>query len=278
MKQKLQALFVSTEDWLANSPLPVVNIRFFRSVTYAILLLKILFLWTELPTFYHHVATRWSIEEVSEVLRSPIASHVYKALFLVAGVIVAIAVFVKSRWWLSVLVFLASINYLFIAQHATNNGDTLLHFYVFVLIFINERKLTAISQMIGNAAVWLLKINLCFLYFVNGYGKIIQKAWLDGSFMQQVWQLKYYANEYFVASWFSNPTVCLITAWSVMLFELAFAFLVWFKFHRKWLIPIGIVFHVLIALFLSLPDFGLTMIAAYFLFMDMKHPVKLEKT
>ena len=65
----------------------------------------------------------------------------------------------------------------------------------------------------------------------------------------------------------TNPGLNFILAWLVILFELLFPILVWWRRLRLVMIGIGIVFHIVIWIFLSLPDFGLIMIVAYSIFL-----------
>lgn len=257
------------------------NLRWFRRGVYGVLLLKILFIWPELPTFYRYVVGNQSIGtgfSISKLIFSPFFQSSLNVLWLLVCMVIITAIVYAGRRWLAILVFIISLNYMSLSYMAINNGDKLLNFFVFALIFVDERALKGhIAQMINNAVLIILKVNLCVVYFLNGYGKIIQKTWWDGSFMANVWQLEYYVNTSLVPQWFSNPTVCFITAWAVMLFELTFPFGIWHKRLKKWFIPIGLLFHIFIAVFLSLPDFGLTMMVAYLLFVDKTSKVRSLK-
>jgi len=256
------------------------NLRWFRRGVYSVLLLKILFIWPELPAFYQYVESQPTGIgfNLSKFIFLPFFRSSLNALWLLICVVIIVATIYAGRRWLSILVFIISLNYISLCYMAMNNGDKLLNFFVFALIFVDERALKGhVVQMVNNAVLILLKVNLCVVYFLNGYGKIMQKTWWDGSFMAKVWQLDYYVNPSLVPQWFSNPVVCFITAWSVMLFELTFPLGIWHKRLKKWFIPIGLLFHIFIAVFLSLPDFGLTMMVAYLLFVDKTSKVRSLK-
>jgi hypothetical protein len=248
------------------------NLCWFRRGVYAVLLLKMLFIWPELRTFYQHVteAQQTPIEfRLSKLMFWPVFKPYVNLWWALACVCVLVAMVYVGRFWLSITVFIISLNYMSLALYATNGGDKLLNFFVLALVFVNERRKTnEIKLMLNNAVALFIKISICGLYFVNGYGKILQKVWRDGSFIGNVWHLDYYANHHLVPNWFGNTVVCFIVAWLVMLFELSFPFFIWFRPFRKWFIPMGLLFHIFIAAFLSLPDFGLTMIFAYLLFVD----------
>ncbi|WP_343530509.1 HTTM domain-containing protein [Pedobacter sp.] len=269
---RFESFLAKVELTLTNQKESTANLYWFRKAVYLLLLLKMLLIWPELKTFYHHVVDAQAITvgfSFSKLMFLPIFRPFLDIWWFLACVIVAIAILLKPKRWLSITVFVISLNYLSLSYSAINGGDKFLNFFVFSLIFVNENAAKdQIGWLLNNATMLLLKINICGVYFLNGYGKILKNSWWDGSFMKQVWQLEYYVNLHLVPQWFSNSTVCFITSWLVMLFELSFPFLIWYSTFRKWLVPIGVIFHIFIATFLSLPDFGLTMMAAYLLFVD----------
>lgn len=262
----------SVESHLLNLHSSALSLRLFRIGTYTILLLKMLLIWPELETFYHHVLSQGPTKdfEFSRIIFLPAFQSHPNIVWSVACGIVLLGILAKNRRWLAALVFVIGLNYMLLAHFATNTGDAILNFFIFCLIFIKDdfrQNLT--NQLISKATLLILQINLCFIYFINGYGKILLETWRDGSIMQSVWQIAYYANSSVIPSWFFNTNVGFFMAWSVMLFELSFPVFIWFRSARKWLIPLGLLFHIFIGIFLSIPDFGLTMMVAYLLFVDM---------
>lgn len=269
---RIQSFLTNVETGLMNQKDSNANLYWFRKAVYLLLLLKMLLVWPELETFYQHVADAQGMVagfSFSKLVFLPFFGSFIPLWWGLACVVVAMGVVIPAKRWLSIPIFIISLNYLSLFYLATNSGDKLLNFFVFSLVFVNENAVKQqVGWMLNNATVLLVKINICAVYFLNGYGKILKNSWWDGSFMQQVWQLEYYTNLHLVPQWFSNPIICLITSWLVMFFELGFPFLIWNRAFRKWLVPIGLIFHIFIAAFLSLPDFGLTMAAAYLLFVD----------
>lgn len=269
--KKIAATIARIEQELANNDGINPNIRYFRKAAYLLLLLKMLLLWPALDTFYHHVITTQSAlwYQLPKLLFFPALQPFIQWIWLLACAVVACGIVCKSNRMLSVLIFIVSLNYMNLTYLAINNGDLLLNFFVFMLILANERaKPGEIRQMFNNAMALILKINMAVLYYVNAYGKIIHENWRNGAFMKDVWQLDYYVNPHVLPQWLSNTTMATLTGWSVMVFEFAFAFLIWFKPFRTTILCIGVLFHLAIGLLLSLPDFSLTMLAAYLLFVD----------
>ena len=273
----LQRFLNSVENWLTEVRTSTLSFRFFRIGTYSVLLLKMLFIWPELSTFYKHILSRGPTSEfkVAEFIFLPALYNYPHYVWAVACALVIFAILYKSNRWLSAMVFIVSLNYMSLMSLTTNTGDVLLNFFAFSLIFIQERpKPSTYVKLINIATLLILKINICLMYFVNGYGKIVQQTWRDGTFMQSVWQLNYYANPNLIPTWFTNSTACLVIGWSVMIFEICFPLLIWVAPIRKWLLPTGLLFHTCIGLFLSIPDFALTVMVAYVLFVDMDERVK----
>lgn len=257
------------ERQIENHILPNINIIWFRRCVYLLLLLKMLLIWPELSMFYKHVVSigRGSLIPY-ELMFLSVFYNYYNFYWLFISVIVAFAIFKKSNRLLSIIVFIVSINYLFLTFKAINFGDMLLNFLIFMLIFIREDAIkNSVNQMVNNAIVLIIQVHFCFLYFVNACSKITKPFWRDGSFFNNIWHMSYYANSNFIPDWFFNPTSNMLIAWSVILFELIFPILIWFKPYKKPLIFIGLIFHLGISAFISLPDFGLTMIAVYILFL-----------
>lgn len=271
-------LLQQLEGYLALNNKANQNLRWFRIGVYSVLLLKMLLIWPELSLFHQHgwaqhTATGFSL---ADWFFAPAIQPYYHWLWAVLCGIVTFAIFKRSRW-LAVLVFFISLNYLTVAV-ATNAGDAILNFFVFSLLFVTDNaKQGSVAQLLNNGTLLLLKVQLCFVYFLNGYAKIQQLGWRDGSFLVQVWQLEGYANVHLIPSWFFNAALCFGFSWIVMLFELSFPIFIWLKLFRNWFIAIGLIFHIFIAVFLSIPDFSLTMMVAYLLFVDVNKFSSLKK-
>ena|GEM_PF-2007274 len=272
MKKITYKFITYFERLIENHIIPNRNIVLFRRCAYLLLLLKMILIWPELSMFYKHVVSigRGSLKPY-ELMFLPFFYNYYNFYWLFLSTIVAFGIFKKRSRWLSIAVFIISINYLFLTFKAINFGDMLLNFLIFMLIFIREDTFKySINGMINNASILIIQVHFCLLYFYNAFGKVMQPFWRDGSFFKNIWRLSYYANSNFIPNWFLNPTSNLLIAWAVILFEFIFPILIWFKLYKKPLIFIGLFFHLGISLFLSLPDFGLAMAIVYILFFNLK--------
>lgn len=257
----------TTQALVENYNFPNTSISVFRRLVYLLLAIKMFSFFTALDVFYHHMALNKIIPLSVRILYiAPVSEH-YHLFWLLMCLVVSLAIFFKPKFWLSCIVFIISLMYYRIISEGQNNGNTLLHFFVFILIFIREGAAKGSErQMLNNVALVALQMGFCILYFLNGVGKLALPFWRDGSFLTSVWQYTYYAQPNLIPNWFTYGIIPVIMSWGVMLFELLFPILVWFKPFRNWLFFMGIIFHLGIIFLLSIPDFGLIMIIGYLLF------------
>lgn len=246
------------------------NIIWFRRCVYLLLLLKLLLVWPELSTFYNFVLSYNADSYLPyRLMFLPVFHEVYHYYWLVACATVAFAIFYKANRWLAALVFIIGLNFIILTTKCNNSGDRLLTVFIFSIIFLKEgRARNSIAQFINSSTLLILQFHFCLLYLVNAFGKMIRPFWRDGSCFENIWNMPYYANVSLIPEWFYNPQLYFLTAWGTMLFEIIFPLLIWFKPFKKPLIIMGLLFHVGIAVLLSLPDFGLTMMIGYLLFYD----------
>ena len=273
MNKSLYKFIITIERYIESQVIPDKNIIWFRCSAYLLLLIKMLFIWPELSMFYRH-AVQINLGSLMphRLLFLPIFHEYYNIYWLIASAIVIWALLCRNNILLSIAVFIISNNYILLADKASNGGDALHNFLIFMLIFVQENNVKfSLRQIINNAAIIIIKVHFCLLYIVNAYGKVIHLFWRDGSYFKNLWHLMYYANPNLIPHWFFNPILNVVTAWAVILFEFIFPVLIWFKPYKKTLIFTGLVFHLGISLFLSLPDFGLAMAIVYILFFDFKY-------
>jgi len=273
MKAALYKTLNGFQNWIEGYTFEDKNILWFRRCCYSILLLKMLLIWPELTLFYEHVISQHSnlLLPHKWMFLSVFKNH-YIYYWLISCFIVLYAVVSKSSQVLSILIFSISFNYFSLINGATNNGDKILNVFIFMIIFLKYgTKFGSVRHMVNNAVLLILQFYICILYLYNFQGKILQPAWRDGSCFENVWNLPYFANPTLVPGFLVNQNFHFLTAWSVLLFELAFPLFIWIKPLRKSLLIIGILFHLGISLLLSIPDFGITMIVGYILFYKFKN-------
>lgn len=272
VKKILEQILSGFQNWIESHVFERKNILWFRRCCYALLLLKMVLIWPILSIFYDHIIIlKTNLMLPHKWMFLPVFQDYYSYYWLVLCLIVFYAIISKGSYLLSAIIFIISANYFFLIHGATNNGDKLLTLFIFMLIFVKYKaKPASVQQMINNLTLLILQLHICLLYLYNVLGKLLQPTWRDGTYFENVWTLPYAANSYFIPDFLTNPNSYFVTSWAVLLFEFAFPVLIWIRRFNKPLLIIGTLFHLGIAIMLSLPDFGLTMIISYILFYNFK--------
>lgn len=260
--------FIWLEDSLLSYDVPKINLWWFGTATYSMLILKLLLLWPKVYQFYDvmqqtAIAVKTNpINWFSKILLLTNPSNLNLLVVFSLGA-AATSLFYRNILT-AALAFIISLNYNTIIAKAINGGDYVLTFFCFILIFTSGKPLLSENRkLVSNAAWLLLLLNFCNIYFINGYGKVIKKMWLDGEAIYLSWNLNYFANPHLIPSFFYNRLFCMVIGWLTILFELGFIFLIWHEKPKKVLLIAGILLHLGIAIFLSIPDFALTMLIGY---------------
>lgn len=142
----------------------------------------------------------------------------------------------------------------------TNGSNDFSLLIAFYLIFANsydhfvlwKRKQASgpISNLLSNLAAWSIMLNLCLIYFKTAVAKMQYPGWLNGDSMYYAFLNDNYRTFAFTKQLAQYRWITWSTNWITLIFELAFPFLIWFKFWRKPLIITGICFHAAIYIFL----------------------------
>lgn len=123
------------------------------------------------------------------------------------------------------------------------------------------------SRIFTSVGARLLQIQLCVVYMYTGFEKLKGGDWWDQT---AVW--KVLGNSQLMTtdlSFLRNvPLVIGAATWGTVLFEVYCAVLFWPRATRKWMLALGWLLHIGIALTMGLYIFSLTMMSAYVLFAD----------
>lgn len=109
----------------------------------------------------------------------------------------------------------------------------------------------------------LMLVFLCCYYIFAGLKKLPDPLWIRGEALQVLIQWQPLARKNLLTEFFLNHLVLLqFATWFTLVFELGFSFIAWTKW-RLYLIPVGLVFHLLIAVTFQVGTFGWIMMAWY---------------
>ena len=115
-------------------------------------------------------------------------------------------------------------------------------------------------------AMRFLQLSLALGYFLSAWAKARGTTWHDGTAIGlslRIDDLQRYA----APDWLFEQTILLnLFTWATLLFEASFAFLVWNRRLRPWVIATGIAFHLGIDAFLDIGFFSMAIFLAYVAF------------
>lgn len=155
-----------------------------------------------------------------------------------------------GRNFISALVFLFFLLEYFLIQPYAVWGDEILRVSLFYFIFINSFFVLGINRhkgetsIISKWAVYAIMAHLCYIYVSNAYFKIQNIEWQSGYaiayFLKSAEGLDVFGiNEIFMKS----SLFIKISTWLILIFQIIFPFLVWFKKIRIPLLIFGIITH-----------------------------------
>ena len=271
MKKTLSnILFLS--DWFAKIQ-PYKNLLLFRYSLYFFLLFKILWLlpvFSDLMSIYN-ISPGKSVDPfylITDPILQLVGNSISEKIFIsVCLLIICAAIWKKHKIALSVLVFIISLCFNEILTPLINGGDRMHCLLLFVNIFFITNKNLITSELrknIGNFFLYGIQLHICLFYFISGADKILDPLWRNGEALISISQLSNYSTNGMQN--FMNIKLAVILSWAAIIFELSFGILIWMKKTKTIILFIGLVFHLFIGVFLSLPDFSLVMIISYLLF------------
>jgi hypothetical protein len=204
----------------------------------------------------------WAIDNVSVFLRLALVFLIW-------------VLFVRPNYFMSFVVAATAICFYFITFPVANGSDqVMLSLLLFAIplcaapeIMRNEKLLIVQSGLYHFARMFCM-IYVCSIYFIAGLDKITSESWRSGEAISLIGKLRYVVAPRLADSFPTGAGVKMILSWTVIIFELSFAILVWLRQTRLWLLLFGAIFHLAIFYILSLPDFGLIMVLSYLIFLS----------
>lgn len=115
-----------------------------------------------------------------------------------------------------------------------------------------------------------LAISLGLLYFDSGLHKLSAEFWRNGMGAWLPATMPYYVSPIDMSPLLNLEVFERITGYSIILFQLGFLFLMWFRLFRVPLLVAGILFHLGIILSLNVYPFGFAMLCHYVLLVPFR--------
>ncbi len=112
-------------------------------------------------------------------------------------------------------------------------------------------------------ATYLIALQISAIYFWSTYSKLVP-GFLSGDRMEQIFKFYFCNYDFIESSYF--PSIMFFLAISTIILEMALAIGLWFSRFHPWIIPAGIIFHLILFYSLPVSTFSLTMILLYLVF------------
>lgn len=162
--------------------------------------------------------------------------------------------------------------------------DAFAHIFLFYCIWMPTGHAWSLDQRSGRAtgeptvlarvAVRVLQLHLCIVYFATGIHKAMGADWWDGTSIWRALNLREMV--LFDFTWIAYlPGLAVLLGLGTLAIEVGYAFLVWPKKTRKWMVLATISLHLGIGLMMGLISFSALMIVfttAAFLFSPEPQP------
>ncbi len=243
---------------------------------YAFLIYKTVILFSQYQSLisntnliYHHPINSGFITDLAFILNHKNA-ELLTSLFLIFILTTSlIGLLNKSTMISNVILWFCILsinNYLYPTLTA---GDYLLNQLLFFNIFLYHHTSKNImvndfKTAIHNSALLSIKIQICLVYVCSFLFKVTDVQWLNGSALASIFQIPEYTN-YFLMS--LNPIVCMILTYLTLAYQFLFPLGICFTKLKPYLLIFGVLQHLVIAFFMGLFSFGITMIICYILFL-----------
>jgi hypothetical protein len=245
-------------------------------------LVKILFIWNTSLTLvsYYEFATPGSLIGKIIFLPSVLANDHLNLIYIAFMAVLIILVILPWNYISGILFFWIIFNLYRLNIPVMNGSDNVQLVLACCMVFMTVRPyikhsiLSDLQATSFNAAVILAQLIVVCIYFISGWDKLLTESWRTGEAIAMIAQ-----REQQVGVWGSaiveNALVNGMLSWTTIIFELAFAILIWFRRFRFPLLIMGVMFHLIIAFTLTLYDFSFVMIASYFIFLTDEDYTKM---
>ncbi|MBT3646612.1 MAG: HTTM domain-containing protein [Flavobacteriales bacterium] len=144
----------------------------------------------------------------------------------------------------------------------------LLFFQIFLFKSNELEKWPSFRNLVHNLSFYSLWVQLAMLYLASGLFKLLGTYWLDGYAFLLSLSFKEFGMPMIADSLSENNWFFASLNYTVLVYQLLFAALIWIRPIRKPFLLIGLLFHLSIAFIVGLMDFGLFMVAAYSVFIQ----------
>ena len=215
---------------------------------------------------FHPDTLGWSIYDLATLLNHHLGIPERDTLTVVTSLYVTLCVALIVGWQVRIAAL----------------GLLVLHYRIYVAVplfsygfdFIALSALAycaAFSRRWGPTVIRTMQVHLCIIYFFSGLDKIIGPTWRNGEAAWKAAQQSFEQPIIPVGALEALPWLWVAAGWSVVLLELSYPVLIWWRPTRRWALAGALMLHVAIVMVMGLYAFSalmilLNLVAFYFKF------------
>lgn len=273
-----------TQFWFA--PVSLVNLAVFRLVFCGTMFVLYLSRQVDVTLYFTDkgiLPKAMSSEVLMEFFRSPIQLTFWNdslvpwmhGLLVLSFLLLCLGIGGRAIAWLALLLEISFLQRNYAVAFGVDQIGVIFTFYLAMTQSCERLSLTQLwkknqkeisSDIFTSTFYRLIQIQLCVIYAFSGFEKLKGSTWWDGTALWTV-----FANSQMVVADFTwmrqLPWLISIITFSTVIFEIYFTPLVWNANTRKYILGMGVLFHIGIAFTMALYSFAVIMIAPYVLFL-----------
>lgn len=252
------------------------QVSIFRKAIYIYLFINTiicLFDYSYLWGAHHFVAEQsrypyWHPGILGHILRVPILKDAAWVLIIIQLFSLTVGYFGKYRRLTSFLVWWTTFNLFNPIHLGVTGGEVILHLLLFYMIFIHENRKDALNTLLNNTFFWACRWQIIVVYIFAAWYKLYDETWLNGEALYYILQIDAFSRPLLSDLISEQKTLLQIGTYFVLLYQLAFPFLIWWKKIKTPFLIVGVLFHISIAFVTGVFSFGIIMILVYILWFD----------
>lgn len=207
------------------------------------------------PTVYHSILSYFGLD---------IFQHFFSADYLtwlcLTALLLNVLFFLNvNNLLVGSLLYLVLVLFRLRNIYIMDGHDNLIAFLVLYLALYKNSYLVVKPTVV----VFLVKFQLCLVYFFSGLWKVDGELWKNGTALYYVLNTEDF-NVYHITSLLNGfPFVFMVLTYFTLVFEMAFPFIVWINRFRLPLLVAGLLLHLGIFVLMRIDGFSLTMMLCY---------------
>lgn|GEM_PF-6505506 len=174
------------------------------------------------------------------------------------------------------VVFFTTINLQNRIYSTLTGGDYLLCLLLFYLSFVSDGKgsknkyINEITNVSDRTFILLCQLQVLIVYVISAIYKWQSIEWMQGTALQNILLIDEYSMPYLQNMVCEFSWLFKLLTWAALLYQTLFPVLIFAKKWNKYVVLIGVIFHLFIAIAMGLFNFSLVMMCCYVLFYDVE--------